>query len=68
MPNEVCKESKPTEWISGDFTLECPISHYRDYYRAVDAASHYRNGHLPHSGGWADQPAILMQLIGIFNG
>jgi len=53
------------EWVTGEFT-KCPSLWYNEYRVVFDAYVYWvdRNT-LPHSGGWADQPARLMSLVDI---
>lgn len=53
--------------MDGLITDECPVLWLDEYATVVRAALHLKQGLLPHSGGWAEQPAILMQLAEIFN-
>jgi len=53
------------EWISGEITDRCPLMWARDYSVVFTAAHWLERGVLPHAGGWADQPAVLMELAGI---
>jgi len=52
------------EWVEGEHT-ECPVliaNENSDVFRAYNYAE---KGILPHSGGWAEQPAVLMRLVNI---
>jgi len=50
------------EWVFGEITDRCPMIWAREYAIVFTAAAWMDRGVLPHSGGWADQPAVLMQL------
>jgi len=63
MPDGGCFGNQ--EWIYGEITDRCPVMYVHEFNEAFVAYNHYQNGHLPHSGGWADQPAKLMTLMDI---
>lgn len=46
----------------------CPVLWLDEYVQVVRAHLYLDKGILPHAGGWADQPAALMQLVEIFRG
>jgi hypothetical protein len=37
-----------------------------EYAQVIRTHLHLEKGILPHSGGWAEQPAVLMQLVETF--
>ena len=51
------------EWVAGEIT-ECPSKWFNEYALVFETHSYLDRGVLPHSGGWADQPAKLMMLAG----
>lgn len=59
-----CKQQ--AEWVSGLVTECCPVLWLDDYTQVVRAHQYLDKGILPHSGGWAEQPAVLMQLVDVF--
>jgi len=60
MPADGCHGE--AEWITGEITDRCPLMWAAEFATVFDAARWLDKGVLPHSGGWAEQPAILMQL------
>ncbi len=50
------------EWVDGEITDRCPMIWALEYHPVFEAANWMDQGVLPHSGGWADQPAALMAL------
>lgn len=60
MPEGGCIEE--AEWISGEVTDRCPIMWAQEFGVVFTAAAWLDRGVLPHAGGWADQPALLMSL------
>lgn len=56
-----CKHE--AEWVDGLITAECPVLWLEDYAVIARAYLYQEKGFLPHAGGWADQPAVLMQLL-----
>jgi hypothetical protein len=56
------------EWVDGLVTEQCPVLWLDEYGQVVRAHLHLKQGILPHSGGWAEQPGILMQLVEVFSG
>jgi len=52
--------------VDGYVTI-CPVQWYKEMQVVFSAAKHYNNGFLPNAGGWADQPAKLMEFIKIAN-
>jgi len=53
------------EWIYGEITDRCPVMYIHEFTDVFLAFNHYQQGYLPHSGGWADQPALLMHYMSI---
>lgn len=66
MPENGCKENEPVEWVNDVISKTCPISHSAEFAAVVHSVTQSKRGHLPHSGGWADQPAVLMQMMDIY--
>jgi hypothetical protein len=52
------------EWVEG-YETECPVQWIAEYSLVFRAYNYSEQGILPHSGGWADQPAKLMDMIAI---
>jgi len=67
MPDN-CIESEPIEWIDGEHTLECPVVHIGEFITVFRAINWISKGVLPNAGGWADQPAKLIEFIEIAEG
>jgi len=59
-----CKQE--AEWVNGLVTECCPVLWLEEYAQVVRAHIYLEKGILPHAGGWAEQPAILMQLVEVF--
>jgi hypothetical protein len=57
---QACK--REAEWVDGLITHECPVLWLSEYVSIIRAHMFLQKGALPHTGGWADQPAVLMQL------
>ena len=53
--------------LARENTTECPVLSYGELSIVFEAAKQYNKGVMPHSGGWADQPAKLMRFISIVN-
>jgi len=51
------------EWVDGMVTEECPVLWIPQLSHVIRGHLFAEKGILPHAGGWADQPAVLMQLI-----
>lgn len=62
---QACKQE--AEWVEGLFTDECPVLWLQDYAQVARSHLFMQKGILPHDGGWADQPAVLMQLTETFS-
>jgi hypothetical protein len=60
-----CKHE--AEWVDGLVTEECPVLWLQDFLPIIRAHLFMGKGILPHAGGWADQPAVLMQLTEKFS-
>jgi len=45
----------------------CPVLWQSEFAQVIHAHVWNDKGVLPHEGGWADQPAVLMGLAGIFS-
>jgi len=54
------------EWVEGEET-ECPVLFINEYAEAFKARKMLEKGILPHSGGYAEQPALLMRCVNIIN-
>jgi len=65
MPNGGCHGMK--EWVVGHETDVCPVMWINEYSSAFDAYLWSDKGMLPFRGGWADQPAMLMQCVDIIS-
>ena len=52
--------------MSGLVTECCPVLWLDEYAQVVRTHLYQDKGILPHSGGWAEQPAVLMQLAEVF--
>jgi len=63
MPEGGCHEK--TEWVTGYVTDECPVMWINEYAVVFEAYNFMEKGFLPYRGGWAEQPAILMQYVDI---
>jgi len=57
---EVCHEVQ--EWVEGEET-ECPVLYLKQFAPVFIAYNEIEEYGLPHSGGWAEQPAKLMQYV-----
>ena len=55
------------EWVEGLVTEECPVLWLPEMMQVIHAHRYASQGILPHAGGWADQPAVLMQMVEHFN-
>jgi len=44
---------------------KCPVLFYAEFDHVFSAYKYHKEGILPHSGGWADQPANLMAFVEI---
>jgi len=63
MPEGGCHGT--TEWITGYITDRCPVVYVDEYALAFKAHVWAKRGFLPFSGGWAEQPAKLMEQVSI---
>jgi len=63
MPKGGCNEE--LEYITGHVTKGCPVMYVSDYGVVFQSYIWAKRGFLPHDGGWADQPARLMQGVDI---
>jgi hypothetical protein len=39
------------------------VQYFGQFSTVFNAVNYYDKGHLPHSGGWAEQPAALMMMV-----
>lgn len=60
-----CK--REVEWVDGLVTEECPVLWLQELAHIARAYLFSEKGILPHTGGWADQPGVLMQLVERFS-
>ena len=69
MPADIsdCTMPEPTEWnqCEGIETEVCPVRFYDAAELAIAGHVFKRDGILPRSGGWQEQPALLMDGIEI---
>lgn len=49
--------------MDGLVTEICPVLWLGEFAQVARAWLWSQKGILPHAGGWADQPAVLMQLV-----
>jgi hypothetical protein len=54
------------EWVDGLTSEQCPVLWLDKYSQVIKAYQYEERGILPHSGGWADQPALMMQMTEAF--
>ena len=55
-----CRGRGEVDWF------RCPTSQAEEDGRmAYQAFKHYQHGFLPHEGGWADQPAVLREVVSL---
>jgi len=54
---------EPIEWVDGHKTTECPVLWYPEFEVVFRGYEWLKLNKFPHGGGWADQPAVLMQLM-----
>ena len=66
MPQGGCKNPSPVEWVKGVVSETCPITYGEEFSLVMLASVENKKGRLPHAGGWADQPAKLMELMRIY--
>lgn len=66
MPERPCSESEAVEWVKGVTSRVCPVTYSREFGMVVFSVEQAKKNHLPHSGGWADQPAVLMELMNAY--
>jgi len=55
------------EWVEG-IDSKCPAQDFDELGHAFETAHNLTNNILPHSGGYYDQPAKLMQYVKIIQG
>jgi len=53
------------DWLDMGEETKCPVLFYAEFNHVFSAYKYHKEGILPHSGGWADQPANLMAFVEI---
>jgi len=55
-------------WVDDHETDRCPVMYYSEYAPIFSSYNAYKDGFLPISGGYLEQPANLMDCIDIVKG